>query len=34
MTETVVFRVRDPKDLLEVSIEDSASSVTTPGRLC
>ena len=33
MTETVVFRVRDPKDLLEVSIEDSASSVTTPAAM-
>ena len=33
MTETIVFRVRDPKDLLEVSIEDSASSVTTPAAM-
>ena len=30
MVETVVFRVRDPKDLMQVAIEDSASSVTTP----
>lgn len=30
MVETLVFRVRDPKDLLQVSIDDSASSVTTP----
>ena len=30
MVETLVFRVRDPKDLLQVSIEDSASAVTTP----
>ena len=30
MLETVVFHVRDPKDLLEVSIEDSASTVTGP----
>ena len=29
MVETLAFRVRDPKDLLQVSIEDSASSVTT-----
>ena len=29
MVETLVFRVRDPKDLLQVSIEDSASSVTS-----
>lgn len=28
MVETLVFRVRDPKDLLEVTIEDSASAVT------
>lgn len=28
MVETLVFRLRDPKDLLQVSIEDSASSVT------
>lgn len=28
MVETLVFRVRDPKDLLQVSIEDSASAVT------
>jgi hypothetical protein len=30
MVETLVFRVRDPKDLLQVSIEDSASAVTPP----
>ena len=30
MVETLVFRVRDPKDLMQVAIEDSASSVTTP----
>ena len=29
MVETLVFRVRDPKDVLQISIEDSASSVTT-----
>lgn len=28
MVETLVLRVRDPKDLLQVSIDDSASSVT------
>jgi hypothetical protein len=33
MVETVVFRVRDPKDLLQVSIEDSASAVTTPATM-
>jgi hypothetical protein len=30
MVETLVYRVRDPKDLLELTIEDSASTVTTP----
>ena len=33
MVETLVFRVRDPKDLMQVSIEDSASSVTTPATM-
>lgn len=33
MVETLVFRVRDPKDLLELTIEDSASSVTTPATM-
>lgn len=28
MVETLVFRVREPKDLLQVSIEDSVSAVT------
>jgi len=30
MVETLVFRVRDPKDLLSIAIEDNASAVTTP----
>jgi hypothetical protein len=30
MVETLVLRVRNPKDLLQVSIEDSASAVTSP----
>lgn len=30
MVETLVFRVREPKDLMQVSIEDSASAVTSP----
>jgi hypothetical protein len=30
MLETLVFQVRDPKDLMQLSIEDSASNVTTP----
>lgn len=29
MVETLVFRVREPKDLMQVSIEDSASAVTS-----
>ena len=29
MVETLIFHVRDPKELLQVSIEDSASSVTS-----
>jgi hypothetical protein len=33
MVETLVLRVRDPKDLMQVSIEDSASSVTTPADM-
>jgi hypothetical protein len=33
MVETLVFRVREPKDLLELTIEDSASSVTTPAAM-
>lgn len=33
MVETLVFRLREPKDLLEISIESSASSVTTPAAM-
>ena len=33
MVETMVFHVRDPKDLMELSLEDSASSVTSPGDM-
>lgn len=33
MVETVVFRARDPKDIMEVSIEDSASAVTSAGTM-
>jgi hypothetical protein len=33
MVETLVFRVRDPKDVLQVSIEDSASAVTNPSTM-
>jgi hypothetical protein len=33
MVETLVFRVRDPKDLMQVSIEDSASAVTPPATM-
>jgi hypothetical protein len=30
MIETLVLRVKDPKDVLQVSIEDTASAVTSP----
>jgi len=33
MVETLVFRVRDPKDLMQVAIEDNASSVTTSATM-
>jgi hypothetical protein len=33
MVETLVFRVRDPKDLMQVSIEDSASNVTSAATM-
>jgi hypothetical protein len=33
MVETLVLRVRDPKDLMQVSIEDSASSVASPAAM-
>ncbi|MGA8541228.1 MAG: hypothetical protein WB566_17125 [Terriglobales bacterium] len=33
MVETLVLRVRDPKDLMEISIEDSASAVATAAAM-
>jgi len=33
MIETLVLHVRDPKDLVQLSIEDSASAVTTPAGM-
>jgi len=33
MIETLVLHVRDPKDLIQVSLEDSASSVTTASAM-
>jgi len=33
MVETLVFRVRDAKDLMQLSIEDSASNVSTPSAM-
>src|SRR5208337_4937262 len=30
---TLVLRVRDPKDLMQVAIEDNASAVTTPATM-
>ncbi len=33
MVETLVLRVRDPKDLMQISIEDNASAVTSAGAM-
>lgn len=33
MIETLVLRVRDPKDVMQVSIEDNASAVTTASAM-
>lgn len=33
MIETLVLRVRDPKDLMQLSIEDDASAVTAPAGM-
>ena len=33
MVETLVLHVRDPKELVQLSIEDSASSVTSPAAM-
>jgi len=33
MVETLIFHVRDPKDLMQVAIEDNASAVTTPAAM-
>lgn len=33
LVETLVLRLRDPKDLMEVSIEDSASAVVSPAAM-
>lgn len=33
MIETLVLRVRDPKDLMQVSLEDSASAVTSSSTM-
>jgi len=33
MVETMVFRVRDPKDLMQLSIEDSASAVASAATM-
>jgi len=33
MVETLVLRVREPKDLMQISIEDSASTVTSPAAM-
>lgn len=33
MVETIVFRVRDPKDLIQISIEDRAAAVASPAAM-
>jgi len=33
MMETLVLRVREPKDLMQISIEDSASAVASPAAM-
>ena len=33
MVETLVLRVREPKDLMQISIEDSASAVASPAAM-
>ena len=33
MVETIVFRVRDPKDLIQISIEDRAAAVAAPAAM-
>jgi hypothetical protein len=33
MVETLVLHVRDPKDVMQISIEDSASAVTSPAAM-
>ena len=33
MVETLIFHVRDPKDMMQVAIEDNVSSVTTPATM-
>jgi hypothetical protein len=33
MVETLVFRIRDPKELMQIAVEDSASVVTTPANM-
>jgi hypothetical protein len=33
MVETLVLRIRDPKDLMQISIEDSASTVTSAAAM-
>lgn len=33
MVETLVLRVREPKDLMQISVEDSASTVASPAAM-
>ncbi|MBV8051581.1 MAG: hypothetical protein JOZ80_10360 [Acidobacteriaceae bacterium] len=33
MVETLVFRIREPKDVMQIALEDSASAVTPPASM-
>ena len=33
MVETLVFRIREPKDVMQIALEDSAAAVTTPASM-
>jgi hypothetical protein len=33
MVETLVFRIRDPKDVIQIALEDNATAVTSPASM-
>jgi len=33
MVETLVFRIRDPKDVMQIALEDSTATVTSPASM-